>query len=331
MKRFSIILKYLRDQKRNIVSYFIFNLLSILFSLVSLAMLAPFLQLLFGKEQLKEVKPAFSFSANGLLEYIKYILSTLIKEHNAVYALAAICVIVIGSVFFKNIFLYFSYRVLVPTRNKVMTRLRSDLFSKMLELPIGFFTEQHKGDIISRMSNDMNEIEWSVIGTFEGLIKDPMTIIVILITLVFISPTLSLFLLVLLPLTAFIIGRVSRSLKKQSTISQVQTGILMSILDETLTGLRVIKAFNAETLFKTKFFTTNNYLNTVRNKMMFRRDMASPMSEFLGVIVLSCILWIGGRLVLGNHLQAEGFITYIAIFTQIINPAKSLSTAFYNA
>ena len=334
MKRFSIILRYLQDQKQNITFYFIFNLLSVLFSLVSLAMLAPFLQLLFGKEKLRDVEPTFNFSANGLLEYIKYVLSNLIKQHNEVYALGAICVIIIVSIFLKNIFLYFSYRVLAPMRNKVMTRLRADLYSKILELPIGFFTEQRKGDIISRMSNDANEIEWSVMSTLEGLIKEPITIIIILATLVFLSPPLSLFLFILLPLTGFIIGRVSRSLKKQSTIAQEQLGTLMSILDETLGGLRVIKAFNAEKLLKNKFFSTNNYLNNVRNKIMFRRDMASPMSEFLGVIVLSCILWFGGRLVMGNHaggLQPEGFITYIAIFTQIINPAKSLSTAFYNA
>ena len=332
MKRFSIILKYLKDQKQKIGLYFIFNLLSVLFSLVSLAMLAPFLQLLFGKEKLKNAEPAFSFSANGLLDYIKYILSTLIKNHNEIYALAAICAIIILSIFLKNIFLYFSYRVLAPMRNRVMTRLRADLFSKILELPISFFTEQRKGDIISRMSNDANEIEWSVMSTLEGLIKDPLNIIIILATLVFISPTLSLFLLVLLPLTGFIIGRVSRSLKKQSTIAQEQSGVLMSILDETLSGLRVIKAFNAEKLLKGKFFGTNNYLNNIRNKIMFRRDMASPMSELLGVMVLSCILWFGGRLVLSHRgLPPEAFITYIAIFSQIINPAKSLSTAFYNA
>jgi subfamily B ATP-binding cassette protein MsbA len=334
MKRFSTILKYLKDQKRNILLYIVCNLLSIIFSLVSLTMLVPFLQLLFGREKLKITEPTFSFTANGLLDYLKYILSTLIKSHNEVYALAAICVIIIISIFLKNIFIYLSYRILVPTRNRVMTRLRSDLYSKILELPIGFFTEQRKGDIISRMSNDINEIEYSVIGTLEGLIREPMTIIVILASLVFLSPPLSLFLFVLLPLTAFIIGRVSRSLKRQSTIAQEQTGILMSILDETLGGLRVIKAFNAEKLLRDKFSGTNNYLNTVRNKMMFRRDMASPMSEFLGVVVLSCILWFGGRLVLAGHaggLQPEGFITYIAIFSQILNPAKSLSTAFYNA
>ena len=212
-----------------------------------------------------------------------------------------------------------------------MTRLRADLYSKILELPIGFFTEQRKGDLISRMSNDANEIEWSVMAALEGLIKDPMNIILILASLIFLSPALSLFLFVLLPLTGFIIGRVSRSLKKQSTIAQEQQGILMSILDETLGGLRVIKAFNAEKLLESRFFKTNNYLNAVRNKIMFRRDLASPMSEFLGVLVLSCILWFGGRLVLSHHtLPPEAFITYIALFSQIIPPAKSLSTAFYN-
>jgi subfamily B ATP-binding cassette protein MsbA len=213
-----------------------------------------------------------------------------------------------------------------------MLRLRDDLFSKIMELPIGFFTEQRKGDIISRMSNDANEIEWSIISTLEGLIKEPMTILIIFVSLVFLSPLLSLFLLVLLPVTGFVIGRVSRSLRKQSGIAQEQLGTLMSILDETLGGLRVIKAFNAEKILQGKFFQTNRFLTHIKNKMIFRRDMASPLSEFLGVIVLSCVLWFGGQLVLGHKagLQPEAFITYIVFFTQIINPAKSLSTAFYN-
>ena len=333
MKRFSRILFYLRSQKRNIVLYVLFNLLSILFSLVSLAMLAPFLQMLFGKEKLMNVQPKWSFSASGILDYLKYTISQLISQHNEVYALAAICVIIVVSIFFKNLFTYLSFRVLAPMRNYVMTKLRSDLYSKILELPIGFFTEQRKGDIISRMSNDANEVEWSVMSTLEGLIRDPLNILIYLVTLVYISPALSLFLLVLLPLTGFIIGRVSRSLKKQSTASQEQLGTLMSILDETLGGLRVIKAFNAEKILRGKFFQTNDNLNHIRNRMNFRRDLASPMSEFLGVLVLSCILWFGGKLVLNNQagLEADSFITYILIFTQIINPAKSLSTAYYNA
>jgi ATP-binding cassette, subfamily B, bacterial MsbA len=333
MKRFSTILKYLSDQKGYVALYFIFNLLSVLFSLVSLTMLVPFLQLLFGKEKMVEQMPRVTFSASSVLDYIKYILGILIREHGPIYALGAICVIIIFSIFFKNFFLYLSLRILGPMRNRVLNRLRSDLFAKILDLPLGFFTEQRKGDLISRMSNDINEIEWSVISTLEGVFREPLTILVILFTLVFLSPPLSIFLFVLLPLTGFIIGRVSRSLKKQSNIAQEQLGLLMSILDETLGGLRVIKAFNAEKFLKNKFFQTNNYLNQVKNKIIFRRDMASPMSEVLGVIVLCCILFFGGQMILSHKfaLQAEGFIAYIAIFTQIINPAKSLSTAFYNA
>jgi subfamily B ATP-binding cassette protein MsbA len=332
MKRFSTILGYLRDQKGKIVLYILFNLLSIIFSLVSLAMLAPFLQLLFGKEKLINAKPGFTFSANGILDYLKYYLSSLIREHNEVYALGAICVIIIISILFKNLFLYLSYRVLAPLRNRVMQRLRADLYSKILDLPIGYFTEQRKGDINSRMSNDANEIEWSVVSTMEGLVRDPLTILIILVMLVFLSPQLSLFLLILLPVTGFIIGRVSRSLRKQSTHSQEEMGTLMSILDETLGGLRVIKAFNAEKLLRSRFFSSNETLTHIRNKMMFRKDLASPLSEFLGVMVLCCVLYFGGRLALGGgSIAADTFITYIVFFVQIINPAKSLSTSFYNA
>ncbi|HVZ25342.1 MAG TPA: ABC transporter ATP-binding protein [Sediminibacterium sp.] len=333
MKRFERILFYLRSQKQNVVLYVFFNLFSVLFSLVSLAMLAPFLQMLFGKEKMIDAPPVLHFSAAGMQDYLKYQIGSLIRTNGEVYALGAICLIIIVSIFFKNLFSYLSYRVLAPMRNYVMTKLRADLFTKILELPIGYFTEQRKGDIISRMSNDANEVEWSVMSTLEGLIRDPLNILIILVTLVYLSPALSLFLLVLLPLTGFIIGRVSRSLKKQSTASQEQLGTLMSILDETLGGLRVIKAFNAEAFLRSRFFRTNDTLNHIRNRMNFRRDLASPMSEFLGVLVLTCILWFGGKLVLGNSvgLSPENFITYIVIFTQIINPAKSLSTAFYNA
>ncbi len=336
MKRFSRILFYLRNQKRNIALYVLFIILSIAFSLISLTMLAPFLQLLFNLEKLITVKPVFSFTAAGILNYLKYYLSYIISHSPSgkQNALAAICGIIILSVFLKNLFTYLSFRVLSPMRNYVMTKLRADLYAKILDLPIGFFTDQRKGDIISRMSNDANEIEWSVLSTLEGLITQPLTIIIYLGGLIFISAKLSLFLLVLLPLMGFIIGRVSRSLKKQSTESQEQVGVLMSILDETLTGLRIIKAFNAEKLIGGKFLSTNTTLNFIRNKMNFRRDLASPMSEFLGVIVLSIILWFGGSMVLSSNadgLDAGGFITYILLFTQIINPAKSLSTAFYSA
>ena len=333
MKRFSTILRYLRDQKGQIFLYFLFNLLSVVFSLVSISMLVPFLQLLFGNEKSVTSPPALTFSAGSVLDSIKYLLSVLIREHGPGSALLAICGIIVVSIFMKNLFYYLGLRVLAPMRNRVLQRLRGDMYAKILELPLGFFTEQRKGDLISRMSNDINEIEWSVIATLEGVFREPITIMVILFSLVFLSPPLSLFLVVLLPLTGFIIGRVSRALKKQSTVAQEQQGVLMSILDETLGGLRVIKAFNAETFLRAKFFKTNEFLSDVRNRIVFRRDLASPMSEMLGIVVLCCILYFGGQGILLHKftLQPEGFITYIALFTQIISPAKSLSTSFYNA
>ncbi len=331
MKRFSIILRYLSDQKGNIGLYVLCNLMAVVFSLFSLAMLAPFLQLLFGREKAVETAPDFSFSATGLLDYFKYYIGTLIRDHGQLYALGAICVIILLSIFLKNLFIYLTYRILVPMRNRVISRLRSDLYSRILDLPVGYFTEKKKGDINSRMSNDVLEVEWSVVSTLEGLIREPLTILIILSVLVFLSPELSLFLLVLLPLTGFIIGRVSRSLRKQSTHAQEEMGILMSILDETLGGLRVIKAFNAENLMRLRFTRSNNQVAHLRNRIMFKRDLASPLSEFLGVLVLCCVLYFGGRLVFsGNIIEPDTFITYIVFFTQVINPAKSLSTAFYN-
>lgn len=332
MKKFSLVFKYLADKKGNIALYFLFNLFSILFSLVSLAMLAPFLQLLFGLEKRPVVKPTFEWTASSAIDTMKYQLSVLIDTQGAVPALATICVVIIISIFFKNLFLYMGLRMLTPMRNHVMTKLRAELYSKILNLPIGYFTEQRKGDIISRMSNDVNEVEWSIIGAMEVLVKEPLTLIIIVSSLIFLSPQLSLFLVVLLPIMGFVIGRVSRSLKRQSNQAQVQQGLLLSVLDETLGGMRVIKAFNAENLISEKFGGINKFLNHIRNSMNFRRDLASPMSEFLGVLVLCAILWFGGQLVLNNEagLDAAGFITYIVFFTQIINPSKAFSNAFYN-
>ena len=215
MKRFSTVLRYLRDKRGNILLYFLCNLFSIVFSLVSLTMLGPFMELLFIKNVHYDAKPVFVFSANGILDQLKFQLSRMIEEHNQVYALGVICFGIIIAILLKNFFLYLSFRVLIPVRNHVMTRLRADLYSKILYLPISYFTEQRKGDIMSRMSNDSNEVEWSIISTMETLIREPLTILVYLGSLLLISPGLSLFLLVLLPLAGFIIGRVSRSLRKQ--------------------------------------------------------------------------------------------------------------------
>lgn len=333
MKIFSRILFYLKHKRGSIVLYFFCNLLSVLFSLVSLAMLGPFLQLLFGKEQLVLGKPEWSFSVNAILSYLKYYISQLKVAKGDVFTLAVICSIVVSAILLKNLFAYLALRVMSPLRNYVMTKLRADLFEKVLQLPIGYFTDQKKGDLMSRLSNDTSEIEWGVLSTLEGLINQPLQVIVILVALVFLSPLLSLFLIVLLPVTGLVIGRLSKSLKDQSRISQESNGLLMSIMEETLGGMRVIKAFNAEKRILGKFNVVNEDLADIRNKMNYRRDLASPVSELLGVLVLCCILLFGGILVLNNtaSLTADKFITYIVFFTQIINPAKSLSSAYYNS
>lgn len=332
MKKYSRIFKYLSPLKGKIALYTLFTILSVAFSIISLGMLVPFLDLLFNPDKKVYQLPSGGFSASNLLQTLSYYITKMIDEHSRLYALGGICVVIIISIFLKNLFLYLTYYILGPVRNTIITRLRNEVYDKILSLPIGFFTEKRKGDLISRMTNDINEMEYSVIGTMEGLIKDPINILFILFSLVFLSPQLSLFLLIFLPLTGFIIGRVSRSLKKQSNDAAMKYGESMSILEETLSGLRVIKAFNAEGLLQNRFHNTNDELFHVKNKMIYRRDLASPLSEFLGVLVLCGILFFGGSLILkgGLGLTPSGFITYIALFSQIINPAKSLSTAFYN-
>lgn len=334
MKKYSRLFGYIGTQKGKVALYILFTILSVLFSVVSLAMLMPFLDMIFHPEKKVYQFPAGGFSSSNLLEIFNYYLTKLIDAHGSMYALGGICIFIVVAIFLKNLFLYLTFYVLSPMRNLIMTKLRNDLYNKILQLPIGYFTDQRKGDIISRMTNDVNELEFSVIGTLEGVIKDPINILFILGALVFISPYLSLFLLVFLPVAGFIIGRVSRSLKKQSNAAAIKYGESLSILDETLGGLRVIKAFNAESLLRNRFYNANDVLFRVKNKMNFKRDLASPMSELLGVLVLCPILWFGGKLVLGGganlSLTASGFITYIALFSQIINPAKSLSSSFYN-
>jgi subfamily B ATP-binding cassette protein MsbA len=332
MKKYARLFKYIRSQTSGIAFYLLFSILSILFSLVSLGGLPFFLNLIFNKEKIVLIKPESIFDGT---KYINYELGLFIQTHGKegpVLALGLICLVIIVAVFFKNLFFYLSFYVLAPIKMGVVTKLRGELYNKLLQLPIGYFTDQRKGDVMSRMTNDIAEIETSVVGTLEGLIKDPINVLVILIALVIISPVLSLFLFIFLPLTGVVIGRISRSLKKQSNISAIYLGELLSTLEETLSGLRVIKAFNAEYILRRKFLKTNTDLFNIRRKMQLRRDLASPLSEFLGVLVLAGILWFGGKLVLTGSvgLKAEGFLTYILFFSQIINPAKSISTSFYN-
>ncbi len=333
MKKYARLFSYLKAYKSNIGLYFLFILLSIVFSIVSIGTLPFFIKIIFDPEAKAIAKPLHIESSSDVIDYISFYLQQLAAEHNKMYVVVVICIMVLIAVFLKNLFTYLSYYILAPMRNGVMNKLREELFQKILRMPIGYFTEQRKGDIMSRMTNDVAELENSVVGTVEGLIKDPLNIVILLGTLIFISPKLSLFLVIFLPVTGFIIGRISRSLKKQSNEAAIKQGEALSVLEETLTGLRVIKAFTAEKIIGNKFSKNNEDLFHIKNRMQYRRDLASPLSEFMGVLVLCGILYFGGQLVLGNNagsLTGTGFIMYIGIFTQIISPAKSLSTSFYN-
>lgn len=313
----------------NIVLYFLFTFLSIIFSIVSLGMLMPFLQLIFlGKSQGQAMMAG---SGNPIIEFVNTKLSSSIANNGLVPTLTIICLLMLAFIVFKNLFLYLSYYILNPMKNRVVNQLREDLYDKILRLPIGFFNEKRKGDIMSRISNDVGEVEGSVVGTLEGWIRDPMTILVTLAFLFLLSYKLTLFIILIIPLLGLVIGRLTKSLKRHSEEVARKNGESFSIIDETLGGLRVIKAFNIEKLIRGKYFSTNRQLLEAKNKIGYRRDLASPTSEVLGVLLFTTVLYYGGQLVLkGQLLSGASFLAYLGIFFNIINPAKTLSTSFSN-
>ena len=326
MKNVSRVLKYLKDYKAQIALYFGSTLMAVIFSLVSLTMLAPVLQVLFQEGEAKKTE------SKGLLGFINEHVHAIIAQEGKMTALAYVCITVVIFIFLKNFFLYLAIYILNPIRNAVLRKLRNDLFAKTLSLPISFFTEERKGDLMSRMTNDINEVEWSVVSVLEVFIREPITIIFFLSYMVILSPQLTVFLILFLPIAGIIIGRISKSLRKSSNMAQEQLSSIMGTLDETLVGMRVIKAFNAEKHQHLRFMNINNLLFRTKNKIAARKEIASPLSETMGIVVVAVILWYGGHLVIGhaNGFEASWFLTYIAVFTQIINPFKSLSTAFSN-
>jgi len=332
MKKYARIFNYLRDVKGQILLYFTCVLLSIAFSVFSLGMLAPFFDLIFKQDASKisahESNPVF----NELNQLMTRQMNSDGVFSGTLGVLGLLCIIIIIAIFFKNFFLYLSNFILNPIKNKVVNRLRVELYNKILHLPIGFFTEKRKGDLISRITHDVNEVEMSVVSALEGWVKDPLTILINFAVLFYISPQLTFFILLSLPVIAFVIGRITRRLKRQSGEAAQKLGESVSVLDETLTGLRVIKAFNLESLLKRRFFSVNSELLITKNKMGYRRDLASPLSEFMGVVVFAAILYFGGRLILRRDIALEPsvFLAYLALFYNIISPVKALSTSFSN-
>ncbi len=333
MKHIATIFKFLKGKWRSIALFIITNLLSVIFSMISLAMLVPFLNLLFGKEDLVAQNPGLIFSKEGIALYFKYLMSSVVISHqnNKMWAMGFICVSVFVAIVLKNIFIFLSRYMLHPLRNEVVRNVRGNLFYKLLHLPIGYFTNERRGDVMARFTNDIKEIEESIISTMDMLFSVPFTVMFYIVFMFLLSPQLCLFLIVLLPIAGFVIGRVTKRLKSQSTDNSLRIGALMNILDETLGGLRIIKAFGAEKMQQIKFTKENNYLNKLNNKIALRRELASPLSETLAIVVLCIILWYGGKLVIEKgSIDGGTFILFILIFTQLIDPLKKLSQIFYN-
>lgn len=313
-------------------AYFSFNILSVIFSVVSLGLLAPFLMLIFKKE---DVLGAISGKGFNPIDTFKVYISEMVNEPDGgVRALTLICVIIFVAIIFKNLFAYLSMYYLNPIRNRILNDMRTAMYKKILKLPIGFFSDKRKGDIMARFANDLNDVEASTISVLESLFREPIMIIGYFSYLVYLSPQLTLFLVVFLPIAGFILGRVGRSLKKKNQKVLQQFSNLFSTVEETLGGIRVIKAFNAEGKVQAGFDQQTETIYHLKNKANRRRDLASPLSETMGVTAVLCILFYGGRLILGNDssigLKAEDFITYIAFFSQLIQPLKNLSTASFN-
>ena len=334
MRAIRSILPYLKGKWSYVTAYMLSNLLSVVFSTLTVGMISPFLNMLFSKESALTSNPGFHLSKEGIGDYFKFLLSDFIHQHgdDKVYGLIFICIVVVISTFLKNLFLYISKYMLNPLRNGIILRIRRELFSKIIQLPVGFFTNERKGDIMSRMTNDVTAVEQSITSLMELLFSTPITVIFYFVVLFMISAKLFLFLLVLLPIAGLVIGRISKSLKKNTKTTQEKLGNMLSIIEETLGGLRIVKAFRAEKNRNDAFEFENKHLFNLNNHIAARRELASPMSEFLGISILSVIIWFGGNMALSTPSQLEPgtFIVFISMFYFLINPLKALSQIFYN-
>ncbi|MEI6433406.1 MAG: ABC transporter ATP-binding protein [Bacteroidota bacterium] len=332
MKRFFKILRYAGPYWVYAVLNVVFNILSVLFSLASFGLFIPVLQMLFHQIEIPHSAPPVKLEINALKDNFYYYTGHLLEKYGNERMLIYIGITIIVLYFLKNLFRYLAMYFLAVVRNGVVKDLRNDLYLKILILPLSYFNEKRKGDIIARMTTDVQEVEWSIMSSLEMAFRDPITMITFLITLFVLSPSLTVFVLVLLPVSGLIIGRIGKSLKRTSDKGQLRMGIILSMIEETISGLRIIKAFNAIDFANNRFRNTNNDYNRLMIRLYRKRDLASPLSEFLSACVVTIVLWYGGKLVFtpGNFLDAAAFLVYLGIFSQLMPPAKAITQAYYN-
>lgn len=335
MKTYLRILQYARPFADFLPLYLLYTVLGIFFGIGNLALMIPMLNVLFEQTSSAAVPallPAFALSLDYLTGTFNYVFAQVIADYGKLGALLFVCLVLITSVFFSNVFRYLSLRVAARVRARVVRNLRRDLYHRVIGLQLGYFATGRKGDMMSRFTNDVQEVETSVVNTLQGVIRDPLYIVSYFVVLFYMSTKLTVFSLVLLPLSGGIIAALAKRLRTQAKISQGTLGSMLSVIDETLGGMRVIKAFNAQEYVKGKFEDQNDLYARTSRRIDNTRDLASPFSEFAGVLVVAGLLYFGGTLILGgtSDLKAAAFITYIIMFSQVLTPAKSLSSSFGN-
>ncbi|MEJ6693980.1 MAG: ABC transporter ATP-binding protein [Saprospiraceae bacterium] len=316
----------LKGYKKNVILAIVSNVLMAIFTVVSIPMIAPFFDILFSQEVVASSKP----DDNNLPDNLDYFFSQLVINYTPQRALLIVIAAMLVVFFLKNIFRYLALYFMAPVRNGIIYDLRKQIFEKYIDLPLSFYSTEKKGDLMNRMTSDVQEIEWSILNTIEAIFKAPLIIVGSLTFMILVSPQLTLFVLVLIVFTAFIIGGISKTLKRSSSEVQTRLGRISSILEETLGGLRIIKGFNAQEYQSEKLEKDNADYRNILTRLLWRRDLSSPLSEFLGIVVVSILLWYGSALVFDKVLTPDLFFAFIFAFFQVIEPAKSFSSAYYN-
>ncbi|MFN0016104.1 MAG: ABC transporter ATP-binding protein [Saprospiraceae bacterium] len=328
------LLRYFRPYKKLLALAVISNLLMSLFMVVSIPVLQPFLQILFSAQGAAAVVLPEPKGKSGGFQAIEQQVNTyfsdLIRDHGKSEALLIVCGFLVLVFFGKNLFRYLSLYFLAPLRNGIVRDIRNSLVQKVLDLPLSYFSEKRKGDIMSRISADVQEVEASIIGVVEAVAREPIVIMGSLAFMVYVAPQLLVFVLALLFFSGLIIGGVGRSLRRQSSEVQKRFGLIGSVVEETLGGLRIIKGFNAELWQRSRFDRESTGYARALTRLNQRRDLASPLSEFLGIVAVSVILWFGSKQVFSGEISAATFITFLYAFYNIIEPAKHLSSASYS-
>ena len=331
MNNIRLLLKYFAPYKWSAVKNILYNILSALFALLTFTLVKPFLTVLFSGEVATPNPGAFQLTSSYLTAFSKYYLSLFIEKHGQSGALLLVVMIVIGASLFKNGFIFLANNCMAYIRSSTVRDLRKKLYHKILRLPLSFFTDARKGDVMTRISNDVQEVEISVMSSLTMMFRDPILILVFVIYLFVTSYELTLFALALLPVSAWLIGRASRTLRSSSLVGQQNLGKLLTVVEETLTGLRIVKGFNAEEKMKAQFSDANEKYAKVFKRVIRKAYLASPISEFLATIVIMVLMYVGGKLVLSGseNMSAPSLIVFLVVFSQIIQPAKNITTAYF--